>query len=75
MLTSVKWKNWLASPLRIFHVLQLSYRTYCQVVLIFGRESYPSEPNIAPENGFVARRKSTAGEELFSSHGNDDGGK
>lgn len=43
--------------------------------LSFGREPSPSEPNIAQANGFAARRKIAAGEELFSSYGEDDGGK
>jgi hypothetical protein len=43
--------------------------------LAYGREPSPSEPNIAQASGFVARRKIAAGEELFSSYGEEDGGK
>lgn len=41
----------------------------------FGREPIPRDPTIAMANGFVARRRIEAGEELFSTYGENDGGK
>lgn len=41
----------------------------------YGREHTPTEPHIGLANGFVARRKIAAGEELFTSYGDDDGGQ
>lgn len=40
----------------------------------FGREPIAREPTISQATGFVARRKIEAGEELFSSYGEEDGG-
>jgi hypothetical protein len=51
------------------------HRDYNIMWTSFGREPLEREPTISQSNGFVARRKIEAGEELFSTYGEEDGGE